>query len=395
MPVRVGERLRVEPRDGAERDRDAEDDHQPRQEIRTREPACVEVGRQARVPRRTAAISSTRVRRESRSRHSGVRLDVRQPAVAPARVELVERGPDRGRVVGRRDDARTGLADQLRRRPVGRHHGEDRTADGDVLEHLSREDPLPAPVGLGDQEEERLRVALERERRRSAARTGSARAGRRARAVAPIPGRRRGSRRGSGSRRRAPSRERAWRNGRGSRRPKKLPVCVSRNRSDGDRSSPTTSSKSQPFGIVTTGPRGPSDRVSSEIASETHVIASAREATSCATRRCVAAFALVATVSARRWACATSESRRSATQRAPVARAIAAAMRWVEGGGDVETTTSISCSRTSRMPGGDGRHRPRRVLVRQDEAPQLQAGLRQRRARSPPSRPAPRSASRR
>ena len=36
----------------------------------------------------------------------------------------------------------------------------------------------------------------------------------------------------------------------------------------------------------------------------------------------------------------------------PVARAIAAAMRCVEGGGDVDTTTSIPCSRTSRIPAG-------------------------------------------
>ena len=141
-------------------------------------------------------------------------------------------------------------------------------------------------------------------------------------------------------------------NGRGSRRPKKLPVCVMRNRSDGCRSSPATSSKSAPFGIVTTGPRGSSDRVSSLIASDTQVIASARDATSRATRSCSAALAFVAVVSARRWAWKTRESRRSATQRTPVARAIAAAMRWVEGGGDVETTTSIPCSRTSRMPAG-------------------------------------------
>jgi hypothetical protein len=37
---------------------------------------------------------------------------------------------------------------------------------------------------------------------------------------------------------------------------------------------------------------------------------------------------------------------------APVARAIEAAIRWVEGGGDVETITSMSCFRTSLMPAG-------------------------------------------
>ena len=125
-----------------------------------------------------------------------------------------------------------------------------------------------------------------------------------------------------------------------------------RKRSDGCRSSPATSSKSQPFAIVTTRPLGPSARVSSEIASETHVIASARDATRRATRRCMEALVLVATVSERRCAWATSESRRSATQCAPVARAIAAAIRWVDGGGEVETTTSIPCSRTIRIPAG-------------------------------------------
>ena len=129
-------------------------------------------------------------------------------------------------------------------------------------------------------------------------------------------------------------------------------MCVIRKRSDGCRSSPATSSKSAPFGIVTTGPFGSSERVSSLIASETQVIASAREATSFATRSCSAAFAFVAVVSARRCACETRESRRSATQRTPVARAIAAAIRCVEGGGEVETTTSMPCSRTRRIPAG-------------------------------------------
>ena len=82
------------------------------------------------------------------------------------------------------------------------------------------------------------------------------------------------------------------------------------------------------------------------------MIASARPATSRATLACIAAFAFVAGVSARRCACATSESRRSATQRAPVARAIAAAMRCVDGGGDVLITTSISWRRASRIPAG-------------------------------------------
>ena len=81
-------------------------------------------------------------------------------------------------------------------------------------------------------------------------------------------------------------------------------------------------------------------------------MASARDATRRATRSCSAAFAFVAVVSALRCAWETSESRRSATQRIPVARAIAAAIRCVEPGGDVETTTSIPCSRTSLIPAG-------------------------------------------
>ena len=94
--------------------------------------------------------------------------------------------------------------------------------------------------------------------------------------------------------------------------------------------------------------------------------------------RAVAAFAFVAVVSARRCACATSESRRSATQRAPVARAIAAAMRCVEPGGDVETTTSIPCSRTSRIPAGIAVTAHVAFSSGHDEAPQLQPRLRQR-----------------
>ena len=170
----------------------------------------------------------------------------------------------------------------------------------------------------------------------------------------------------------------ASRNGRGSRRPKKLPACVMRKRSDGPRSSPATSSKSAPFGIVTTGPVGSSARVSSEIASETHVIAFARLATSRATWPWSAAFALVAVVSARRCAWATSESRRSATQRIPVARAIAAAIRWVEPGRRGRDDDVDPVLAHEPDPGRDRRQRPGRVLVRDDEPSQLKPRLGQR-----------------
>ena len=82
-------------------------------------------------------------------------------------MELVERLPDRGRVVGRRDDARPRLPDQLGSRAVGRHRGEDGPPHRDVLEHLPGEDTAAAAVGLGDEQQQRLRVALEGERRRA------------------------------------------------------------------------------------------------------------------------------------------------------------------------------------------------------------------------------------
>ncbi len=125
-----------------------------------------------------------------------------------------------------------------------------------------------------------------------------------------------------------------------------------RNREPGTYSSPVKSSKSHPLAIVTTSPRGPSRRTSSEIASETHVIASAREATSRATRWWIAALARVAIVSARRCAWATSESRRSAIHRAPVARCTAAPTRCVEPGGEVVITASIPCRRAMRIAAG-------------------------------------------
>src|SRR5581483_6155906 len=117
-----------------------------------------------------------------------------------------------------------------------------------------------------------------------------------------------------------PERSSAVRNGRGSRLPKNEPVCVSRKRSDGCRSRPAKSSKSEPFAIVVTVPRGFRSRTSSAIASETHVIASAERAIRRATACSPCSFARTTKRSARRCGCATTESRRSATQRTPVAR---------------------------------------------------------------------------
>ena len=54
----------------------------------------------------------------------------------------------------------------------------------------------------------------------------------------------------------------------------------------------------------------------------------------------------------RRCGWATSESRRSATQRAPVARLTAAPTKWTELGGEVVSTTSIPSRRAIRIAAG-------------------------------------------
>jgi len=51
----------------------------------------------------------------------------------------------------------------LRCRARRRHRGQDRAFRGEILEHLSRQDALPAPAGLGDEQQERLGIALQRE----------------------------------------------------------------------------------------------------------------------------------------------------------------------------------------------------------------------------------------
>ena len=93
-------------------------------------------------------------------------------------------------------------------------------------------------------------------------------------------------------------------------------------------------------------------RTSSAMKSDTQTTASAERATSFATPTSTFSFARTALLSERRWAWATTESRRSATQRAPVARFTAAPTRWIELGGEVVITTSISCLRTRRIAAG-------------------------------------------
>ena len=78
------------------------------------------------------------------------------------------------------------LAQQLGGGAVGWHEREDRPLGREVLEHLAGQHALAAAVGLRDQEQQRLGVALELERAAARARTGSARAGRRALALGPL-----------------------------------------------------------------------------------------------------------------------------------------------------------------------------------------------------------------
>src|SRR5581483_752916 len=94
-------------------------------------------------------------------------VDVGQAAVPEALVQLGERRPQRVDVVRRGDQPGPGLADERRRGPVLRHGGQDRPADGEVLEHLAGQHPLAPAARLRDQQQQRLRVALQRERRRA------------------------------------------------------------------------------------------------------------------------------------------------------------------------------------------------------------------------------------
>ena len=112
----------------------------------------------------SCASSSTRVRRET---CVAPLVRERRPSsapVAPARVQVAQRGRDALDVVGRDDDAGARLADQLGGGAVGRHDGEDRPLGREVLEHLAAEHALAAAARLRDQEQQHLRVALQLER---------------------------------------------------------------------------------------------------------------------------------------------------------------------------------------------------------------------------------------
>ena len=99
--------------------------------------------------RSSSASSSTRVSRASRRRVSG---SSGVPSSSPAR-QRAWRPSSASRiaadVVGRRDDAGAGLADQLGGGTVGRDDGEDRPLGGEVLEHLPGEDASPRPPASG------------------------------------------------------------------------------------------------------------------------------------------------------------------------------------------------------------------------------------------------------
>ena len=113
-----------------------------------------------RSPRASAAISSTRARRESLSSSALASSTEGSPPFAnrPCRPTSASRiAVD---VVGRDDDAGAGLADQLGSCAVGRDNGEDRAAGREVLENLPREHALAATARVGDEQEQRLRVAL-------------------------------------------------------------------------------------------------------------------------------------------------------------------------------------------------------------------------------------------
>src|SRR3954447_15798756 len=144
----------------------------------------------------------------------------------------------------------------------------------------------------------------------------------------------------------------AVRNGRGSRFPKKLPVCVMRKRSPRLYASPAKSSKSAPLRIVVTTPAGSSATASSAIASDAATITSAWRATRRATDSLTFSFARTDARSTRRWGCKAMESRRSATHRTPVVRFAAAPIKFTELGGEVVITTSIPSVRTIRTAAG-------------------------------------------
>ncbi len=200
-------------------------------------------------------------------------------ASAPPRVQLAQRGGHALDVVGGDDDARPGVADQLGGGAVGRERrrGSGARRPG-TRRPCRRALPFPSrrPPGSG--------AAAPPSR---AAAPASACAGRTEWSSSRSPrssvsAHSRSAERKSPTNRAttssSPDCASAVRNGRGSRLPKNEPVCVRRNRSDGRLSSPAKSSKSEPFGTVTTRPRGERSRTSSAMASETQVTASAKRA---------------------------------------------------------------------------------------------------------------------
>ena len=142
------------------RERDRED---RREEEGVGDPAG-SADRGAHSERRSSASSSARARRESRYLVSSASSTVGRPPFRKRATRPSSASRERGDVVGRRDHARAGLADQVGRRAVRRHGGEDRPLGREVLEDLPGEDALAAAGRLGDQEQERVRVALQLER---------------------------------------------------------------------------------------------------------------------------------------------------------------------------------------------------------------------------------------
>ena len=129
-------------------------------------------------------------------------------------------------------------------------------------------------------------------------------------------------------------------------------------------SRPAKSSKSQPFAIVTHRPvRRERARLLGDRLRDGRRSRRPARATSCATPRSPFSFARTAEPLARRCGCATSESRRSATQRTPVARFTAAPTRWTEPGGEVVSTTSIPSRAHDPDRGRDRGRVPGHVLV--------------------------------
>ena len=258
-----------------------------------------------------------------------------------------------GHVLRSDDDARAGLADQLGGGAVRRHDRQDRPLGGEVLEDLAGEHAAPAAARLGDQEQQRLRVALELERAAPGDVRDQLEPVAEPEALGPLGvGRAEvADEADDGVRGRTP--RSAVRNGRGSRLPKKLPVCVIRSRSTRRYSSPAKSSKSRAVRDrhhPAAAARARAPRPRSRRQRRRPRPRSARPGRRPRARPAPSAGRRA--LSVRRCGLATSESRRSATQRAPVARLTAAPTKWTELGGEVVSTTSMPSRRTIRIAAG-------------------------------------------